>query len=202
MINITIQGMTFVQAVAALTALFGGVALIISYSVYRGHIRQLRLTANERLMEMVINIDKVMIDNPELMCLMRPDEFALPAEEDLAGQAKLRAFMYMHLNMFDVAFNYYCRTLGMTPFKRKFLRSNEENDHWEGWERYMSWFVKLPFVEEQYGKEAWKWYGPQFRLYLCSLNPRLPTGEEREGRASLVTHSLPADRSVGLHVQC
>jgi hypothetical protein len=175
MINISVEGLTLPQLAGVLTAVVGSIALVISYSVYRGHSRQLRLTANERLMGMVISIDKTMIDYPELMYLPRPDEFEPPKQDDKIAQARMIAFMYMHLNMFDVAYNYYCRTLGMGWMARRFFRSREEVDHWSGWKTYTAWFVALPFVEERYSREAYKWYGPQFKAFLHSLNERLPS---------------------------
>lgn len=102
MINISVEGITLQQIAVVLTALIGGIAAFISYFVYIGHSRQLRLTANERLMGMVINIDRTIIDYPELMYLNRPHEFEPPANK--TAEARLRAFMYMHLNMFNVTY--------------------------------------------------------------------------------------------------
>jgi hypothetical protein len=133
---------------AILAVLVSTATAAISYIVYLRQLRELRLTANERLMRMVIDIDREVISHPELMWLMRPEEFPRPDPNDIRLNAQLRAFMYMHLNMFDVAFNYYNETLGMSRFRRKLVLSRAELDHWEGWETYMTWFVRLPFVKE------------------------------------------------------
>jgi hypothetical protein len=122
MIHINVE-LTLAQIAAALVAviaaLIGGVAPLISYAVYRGQTRQLRLTVNERLMGMVIHMDKAVIDHPELGHLIHK-EFSPPPKGDEHAEARLIAFMYMHLNMFDVAYNYYCRTLGMNWIHRRF----------------------------------------------------------------------------------
>jgi hypothetical protein len=152
------------------TVLVGVVALAINYVVYLARVREVRLTANERLMRMVIDIDREMIAHPQLMWLTRPDEFPSPDAKDPMTNAQLRAFMYMHLNMFDVAFNYYNVTLNMNWLNRKLLLSREEIDHWEGWKTYMSWFIRIPFVAEIFQREAYLWYGPRFRTYLLELS--------------------------------
>src|SRR4051812_19226323 len=132
---------------AILTVLVGLVAAAINYTILRGRLREIRLTANERLMRMVIDIDKEMIAHPELVWLTRPADFPRPDLGDPKLNAQLRAFMYMHLNMFDVAFNYYNETLGMSRPMGKLFLSREEIDHWEGWKTYMTWFIQIEFVK-------------------------------------------------------
>jgi hypothetical protein len=155
---------------AVQTLLVGVVALAINYFVYIARVREVRLTANERLMRMVIDIDREIIAHPQLNWLTRPAEFPRPDPDDLMLKAQLHSFMYMHLNMFDVAFNYYNVTLNMNWLNRKLVLSREEIDHWEGWKTYMGWFIRIPFVADVFQREAHLWYGPRFRAYLLELS--------------------------------
>jgi hypothetical protein len=160
-------------AVNVASALFSLASAAVAYIMYRRAARELRLTANERLMRMVIDIDREMISHPELMWLT-PSKAPAPDLDDDEVRARLKAFMYMHLNIFDVAFNYYNVTLGITSgtnwFRRRFVLSRDEIDHWEGWKTYMSWFVQEEFVKNEFFPEADKWYGPRFRNYLRQLS--------------------------------
>jgi hypothetical protein len=160
--------------IAIVTIAVSIATVLVSYITYLGRVRELRLTANERMMRMVIDIDKEMIARPELMWVTRPDELPKPDINDPLVRARLKAFMYMHLNMFDVAFNYYNRTLGMTWFKRTFFLSREEIDHWEGWKTYMGWFILIDFVKENFVKEAHRWFGEDFKSFLFEIINKQP----------------------------
>ena len=162
MFNVNIQEVSlFISIVAA----------IVACLAYRGNARLHRLTANERLMQMVININKVAIDYPELGLLTNPDKS--PPPKNAQAETRMREYMYMHLNMFDVAFNYYYRTIGISGRLTRPFKSREELDHWSGWVRYLEWFVNIGYVEENYSKEAHRWYGPQFKAFLHTLNNKL-----------------------------
>ena len=115
-----------------------------------------------------------MIEHPALSYLTNPTEFEPPDAEDEVVKEQIRQLMYMYLSMFDVAFNYYDRKVGHSWLLTKFGWNEEEIDHWEGWKDYISWFVHLSYVEDQYSKEAHKWYGKRFKRFLRSLNTKLP----------------------------
>jgi hypothetical protein len=160
------SSVNILPSIGVLSLLVASVTALIYVAIYIAQLRQLRLTSNERFMTMVIEIDKMIIADPTLAQLYwpTPDSYAT---SDIPP--KLKAFIYMHLNMFDVVYNYYVRSLRAGWVYRKIALHREEMDNWAGWQSYMRWLITERMDSEQFFIEAADWFSPDFVTFLRSI---------------------------------
>jgi hypothetical protein len=156
-------------SIGALSLLVALATALIYVAIYAAQLRQLRLTSNERFMTLVIEIDKMIIADPTLAELYwpTPDSYSLNNIPP-----KIKAFIYMHINMFDVVFNYYVRSLRAGWVHRKIALRREEMDNWAGWQSYMKWLITKRMDSEQFFIEAADWFSPDFVTFLQSIAVR------------------------------
>jgi hypothetical protein len=159
-------------SIGALSLLVALATALIYVAIYAAQLRQLRLTSNERFMTMVLEIDKMIVADPTLAQLYWPttDSYELNNIPP-----KIKAFIYMHINMFDVVYNYYVRSLRAGWIFRKIALRCEEMDNWAGWQSYMQWLITERMDSEQFFIEATTWFSPDFLTFHRSIAVRAKT---------------------------
>jgi len=170
-----------VPNLATLSLLTAVVAVIVSMIVHVAQLRQLRITANERFMNMVLEIDKMIIAEPSLGDLYWPGDNSLDVSD---VPPKLKAFMYMHINMFDVVYNYYVRSLPRGWLLKRVNLKHEEIDNWEGWQSYMEWLIKERMDSNEFFNEAELWFSADFIRFLKTIAAR-PSKSPRSNETRL-----------------
>lgn len=140
------------------------VSLIIYGIVYKAQLRQLKWSANQELMKAIMELDKLIVAYPQYHWVIWP-ELASSATIEAKNDPRLKAIVYFHFNMFDMAFGYYTRILSLDRWLT--LRGNEhERDDWEGWKSYIGNFMVQDYVDELFRSEGERWFSPNFIKFI------------------------------------
>ncbi len=105
------------------------ISILAAYKTYGLGEYQLRLTNRNEFQKLLIDVDKVLVEHPELWAIY--DSHPIPREgmNDPTGRAKLEAFAYMMLNVFECVFTFY----GDSPRLTK-----AEKESFAAWKGFLS----------------------------------------------------------------
>jgi hypothetical protein len=110
-ITISVLALTLSCYVAYRSSKFNGIAL--------------RRASRETHIKMLFDIRKMLVDSPELWSIY--DAHPLSSEKDMSalGVAKREAFIYQHLNVFELVYDYYEKLLPK--------RDKMDLEYWRAW---------------------------------------------------------------------
>jgi hypothetical protein len=110
------------------------ISVFAGFKTYLFSEYQLRLSNRNEFQKLLVDINKTMVEHPELWAIY--DSYPVPREglADPIGRAKLQAFAYMMLNVFECVFAFYGDSPRLTRAERNafdawkgFLRNTLEN---------------------------------------------------------------------------
>lgn len=108
-------------------------SLVTVYITYRFNKITIRNTAKLEHNKLLLEIDKILIDDPELWGIY--DNHPLSKKEDqsdLKLQAKQEAFIYYYLNLFDVIYEFYSRQI---------VKNKNDKKLWKAWVQFIEHFL-------------------------------------------------------------
>jgi hypothetical protein len=153
-------------AVATVIApLIAVMSLIIYAVVYKAQLRQLKWSANQELMRAVMELDKLIVAYPQYYWVIWPPNEASSAPAEAQNDPRLKAIIYFHFNMFDMAFGYYTRILTLDRWLSIWGNVHERDD-WEGWKSYIGSFMAQDYVAELFQAESARWFSPKFIEFI------------------------------------
>lgn len=109
------------------------VATFAAYKTYVFNHLQFRLINRNEFQKIYIEIDKELIREPCLWAIYDSHPIAKKEYNDLIEKARLEAFVYMHLNMFELAFIFFHESKGITKAEKK---------TWQGWDEGLKDFIR------------------------------------------------------------
>lgn len=124
----------------------------------------------EYIINMQLDIDKMLVDSPELWAIF--DSHKNIEDASPHGQAKREAFIYLHLDMFELVYDYY----------KNFRLCSRWKNHWVTWERYIEEFLRSSsqargiFANERIDRL----YMPDFVCYIKGLSVNNSRFSERD----------------------
>ena len=110
------------------------ISIFVGYKSYAFSEYQLRLGSRNEFQKLLVDINKTLIEHPELWAIY--DSYPVPREglAEPIGRARVQAFAYMMLNTFECVFAFYGDSPRLTKAERNsfnawkgFLRSTLEN---------------------------------------------------------------------------
>src|SRR5262249_21973721 len=87
-----------------------------------------RRAARENHIKMLFDIGKTLVDNPRLWCIYDNHPLNKTRQNSPEDDAKREAFIYQHLNLFELTHNYYLHMI---------KRDRYDQDFWESWNYYI-----------------------------------------------------------------
>jgi hypothetical protein len=104
------------------------ISLVAAYKAYAFSEYQLRLSNRTEFQKLLVDIDKSLIEYPELWALY--DSYSDLRESSPSGQVRLRAFAHMVLNIFECVFAFYADSSRLTKAERESFHA------WKGFLRF------------------------------------------------------------------
>lgn len=97
----------------------------VAYRAWKSNDISMRRASRETHIKMLFDIKKMLVDSPDLWAIY--DSHPLSAEKDTSalGVAKREAFIYQHLNVFELVFDYYTHLIKQDEIDR---------DYWRAWD--------------------------------------------------------------------
>ena len=116
-----IESATIIVSVLSLSISIGAAYKTYTFSEY-----QLRLSNRTEFQKLLVDIDKSLIEHPELWALY--DSYSELRENSPAGRVRLQAFAHMVLNIFECVFAFYADSSRLT---------NAERESFEAWKGFL-----------------------------------------------------------------
>jgi GNAT superfamily N-acetyltransferase len=109
------------------------IGFVTLYLNHRVNVKKTRKEIHENHEKMLIDIDKVLIERPELWEIYDAYDDGSDKPTDGERSRREQSFIYQHLNTFNLVFDYY----------RNFLRKNwSDRDYWNSWDSYIKQFFR------------------------------------------------------------
>lgn len=155
-----------------------GITSIVAYRFWR---HQLKINTRNTLQAMLIDIDKKLIDYPELWTVY--DAYKVPSanistpEDCKALDQRLRAHIFMVFNLFEVVFAYYRNPDPISLFGFRRLAS-VDSDSKGSWNRYATEFFRnSSFARDLWSKPATQEiYAKEFRKEINDIVDAIKNG--------------------------
>ena len=171
--------MTPVEAISITLSLVSlGIASFAAWRAYQLAHTQLRLANRNEFQRMLIDLDKELIANPRLWAVY--DSNPMPNEriEDPVEQARVEAFAYMHLNVFELVYSFFNDPGDLTRVER---------GAWQQWDAHLRVFLKGSSLAQtlMHSPDVAEMYAPSFVKHVRSHVDELQslTREPSEERA-------------------
>jgi hypothetical protein len=107
------------------------ISLIAAYKTYTFSEYQLRLSNRTEFQKLLVDIDKSLIEHPELWAIY--DSYSALREADPVGRVRLQAFAHMVLNIFECVFAFY----GDSP-----KLTNAEQESFQAWKGFLKFTLQ------------------------------------------------------------
>lgn len=92
-----------------------------------------RYVSRNQYMNALFDIDRQLIDRPELWAIYDNHEMALSRSNEAGAKARRDAFLYLHFNLFETVYVDYNKILQPTQ---------HDNEFWKSWEAWMYQFFE------------------------------------------------------------
>jgi hypothetical protein len=82
-------------------------------------------------MKMLFDVGQILVTTPDLWTVYDTHSLTLPRDPSALGGARRAAFIYQHLNVFDLVWDYYNNLI---------KRNRVDEDYWKAWHNYIRQF--------------------------------------------------------------
>ncbi len=149
------------------------VSLLAAYKAYGLGEYQMRLNTRIEFQTWLIEIDKFLVEKPELWAIYDSHEMSRHRSESLEERAKLEAFGFMTLNIFEGVFAFYGDSPRLTSF---------EKDSFRAWKAYLRDTLQdSSLLRSLVGKKSTrKMYNAKF---IAEVDSILGQGEKRKKKS-------------------
>jgi len=120
---------------AALSVVISSVAFLLSlfvaYRAWSFNEVSTRRASRETHMKMLFDVGQILVTTPDLWTVYDVHSRTLPRDSSPLGDARRAAFIYQHLNVFDLVWDYYNNLI---------KRNRVDEDYWKSWNNYIRQF--------------------------------------------------------------
>lgn len=157
------------QVITAIGSLFVAACALIISLYYAKKSRELNITLLKRNAEhdhtnAILEIDKMLVQYPELWAVYDEHEMSKndSINKDSIKRGRLEAFVYAHLNIFELVFEFYHSDVAKMSYR--------DMKYWEAWEKYIKGFITDSSIARQIinSPEAKNIYPEPFMSYMES----------------------------------
>jgi len=105
-------------------------AVVFTYRFNRITIRN---TAKQQHQAILLEIDKMLIEHPELWTIYDDHPMSAITEETPELKAKNEAFIFFYLNFFDLVYEFY---------NKHIIKNRNDKETWRSWKDYIEYFLQ------------------------------------------------------------
>ncbi len=136
------------------------ISIIVAFRNWWYNEISVRYTARNHYMSVLFDIDKQLISNPSLWSIYDNHSTGITKLTEATEVGKRRAFIYFHINLFEIVFNDYNKVLHLNQTDRQF---------WESWKTYIKQFFTRSSEARQVFKESYT-QGLYIQDYVSFIN--------------------------------
>jgi hypothetical protein len=138
------------------------VSFYVAYRAWKFNDISTRRSSRETHTQMLFEIDKLLIQYPELWEIYDTNSFRQKRDTSPLATARREAFLYQHFNMFETIHDYY---------KNIISRDATDESYWDTWKAYIKQMFKESsearrLFQETHSQEI---YNKQFRSFVESI---------------------------------
>lgn len=108
-------------------------AILVAIWGWRYTVTTIRYGARNQYMNAVFDIDRQMVNHPELWAIYDGHALANARKTCPEASGRRQAFLYFHFNLFETVFNDYHRVLQWLP---------RDEQHWRSWDNWIRRFFR------------------------------------------------------------
>jgi hypothetical protein len=160
---------------AALSLVVSSVAFVLSlfvaYRAWSFNEVSTRRASRETHMKMLFDVGQILVTTPDLWTVYDSHSLALQRDSSPLGVARRAAFIYQHLNIFDLVWDYYNNLI---------KRDRVDAEYWKAWDNYIRQFfresseARLLFAESRTQEIYSQGFVAYINKLVADVRPTMP----------------------------